>query len=104
MGKKEKHLTLQAAMLSAAGIVGTMLWRKKDIVKATLQLRKYPEGWVRMQCNPEVYLTKTSEKSKKNLFEYLSASPFHFVDQIADGYFWMNQKEEILRGKCIPAE
>ena len=40
--------------------------------------------------------TKKTDKSKENLFEYLRQSPWRLVDQVADGYFWMNEKEEIL--------
>lgn len=94
--KKEKKLTLQAAALSAVGIAGTVLWQKKDLLKAIIQLRQYPEGWVLIQKEPEVFLTKISEASKENLFAYLDKSPWRFVDQVADGYFWMNSREEVL--------
>ncbi|MFR6291679.1 MAG: hypothetical protein ACLUKQ_09520 [Peptococcaceae bacterium] len=94
--KKEKKLTWQAAVLSAAGIAGTVLWQKKDLVKAIAQLHRYPNGWVLLQREPEVFLTKQTDKSKENLFEYLRQSPWRLVDQVADGYFWMNEKEEIL--------
>ena len=67
-GKKKAR----AAVLSVAGLAGTMLWQKKDWLKAMVQLRQYPDGWVVIQRNPEVFLTRTSEKSKENLFEYLS--------------------------------
>ena len=94
--KKEKTLTAGAAVLSVAGVAGTMLWQKKDVLKAMAQLRRYPEGWMVIQKRPEIFLTKTSEKSKQNLFEYLSQSRWRLVDRVADGYFWMNDKEEIL--------
>lgn len=94
--KRETKLTAKAAALSVAGVVGTVLWQKKDTLKAIVQLRQYPEGWVLIQKSPEVFLTKVNEKSKANLFEYLSQSPWRLVDQVADGYFWMNSKEEIL--------
>jgi len=94
--KKESHLTTRAALLSAAGLVGTMLWQKKDVLKAIVQLRQYPEGWVMIQKEPEVFLTRTNEASKENLFDYLATSPWRLVDQVADGYFWINQQEEIL--------
>jgi len=94
--KKEKKLTAGAAVLSVAGVAGTMLWQKKDVLKAIAQLRRYPEGWMLIQKRPEIFLTKMTEKSKKNLFEYLGQSRWRLVDQVADGYFWMNKKEEIL--------
>ena len=93
---KESKLTLKAAALSVAGIAGTMLWQKKDLLKAIVQLRQYPDGWVLLQKKPEVFLTKMTEKSKQTLFAYLDKSPWRLVDQVADGYFWMNDKEEIL--------
>jgi hypothetical protein len=96
MGKKETNLTAKAAAVSAVSIVGTMLWQKKDLLKAMVKLRQYPEGWVLVQKKPEVFLTKVHEKSKQNLFAYLRQSPWRLVDQVADGYFWMNSNEEIL--------
>ena len=93
---KNKKFTAKTVLLSTVGVVGTVLWQKKDFVKALVQLRKYPEGWVEIQHTPEVFLTKINEKSKENLFEYLAQSPWRLVDQVADGYFWMNSKEEIL--------
>lgn len=69
---------------------------KKDIIKAVTQLRKYPEGWVQIQQEPETFLTKTSDKSRENLFEYIRRGQWRLVDQVADGYFWMNSREEIL--------
>lgn len=94
--KTEKKLTAGAAFLSVAGVAGTMLWQKKDQLKAILQLRQYPDGWVLIEKQPEVFLTRINEKGKENLFAYLSQSPWRLVDQVADGYFWINSKEEIL--------
>lgn len=85
-----------AAMLSAVGIVGSVLWQKKDLLKAVAQLRKYPEGWVQIQHKPEVFLTKVNEKSRDNLFEHIRQGQWRLVDHVADGYFWMNSKEEVL--------
>lgn len=86
----------QAAMLSAAGILGSVLWQKKDVVKAIVQLRQYPEGWVKIQQSPEAFLTKANEKSRENLFEHIGSSQWRLVDHVADGFFWMNEKEEVL--------
>ena len=94
--RKNKKVTVKTVLFSTVGVVGTVLWQKKDLVKAFVQLRKYPEGWVEIQRTPEVFLTKINERSKENLFEYLAQSPWRLVDQVADGYFWMNSKEEIL--------
>ena len=93
---KNKKVTVKTVLFSTVGVVGTVLWQKKDLVKAFVQLRKYTEGWVEIQRTPEVFLTKINERSKENLFEYLAQSPWRLVDQVADGYFWMNSKEEIL--------
>lgn len=93
MGKEK---AFQAAVLSAAGLLGSVLWQKKDFLKALVQLQQYPEGWVKIQCQPEVFMTRMSEKSRENLFEYLGQSQWRLVDHVADGYFWMNSKEEIL--------
>lgn len=91
-----KGKAIQAAALSAAGLLGSVLWQKKDLLKALVQLQQYPEGWVKIQCKPEVFLTRTSEKSRENLFAYLGQSQWRLVDHVADGYFWMNSREEIL--------
>lgn len=93
---KEKKLSIPAAMLSAAGIAGTVLWQKKDWVKCIAALHKNPAGWVRLQEEPEVYITKATEEGKDALFAYLSTSQWHLADHIADGFFWINKKEEIL--------
>lgn len=91
-----KGKAVHAAALSAVGIVGSVLWQKKDLLKAIAQLHKYPEGWVQIQHTPEVFLTKTSEKNKENLFEHIRHGQWRLVDHVADGYFWMNSREEVL--------
>ena len=93
---KEKKLSVPAAIISAVGIAGTVLWQKKDWVKCVLQLQKNPAGWVLMAEEPEVYITKATEEGKDGLFAHLSTSQWHFADQVADGFFWINAKEEIL--------
>ena len=91
-----KGKAAQAAVLSAAGILGSVLWQKKDLLKAVAQLRKYPEGWVQIQQTPEVFLTKVREKSRDNLFEHIGQGGWRLVVLVADGYFWMNSREEVL--------
>ena len=91
-----KGNTMRAAVLSAAGILGSVLWQKKDVLKAVAQLKKYPEGWVQIQHSPEVFLTKINEKSRQNLFEHIRHGQWRLVDHVADGYFWMNSREEVL--------
>ena len=91
-----KGKAAQAAALSAAGIFGSMLWQQKDMLKAVMQLRKYPDGWVQVHHAPEVFLTKASEKSRKNLFEHIQDGGWRLVDRVADGYFWINGREEVL--------
>lgn len=94
--KKEKKLSVPAAMISAVGIAGTVLWHKKDWVKCIAQLHKDPAGWILIEQEPEVYITKATDAGKESLFAYLSTSQWHLADQIADGFFWINEKEEIL--------
>ncbi len=91
-----REKAFHAAALSAVGILGSVLWQKKDILKAFTQLHQYPEGWVKIQQTPEVFLTKINEKSRENLFEHIRHGQWRLVDHVADGYFWMNSKEEIL--------
>ena len=43
---KENKLSVPAAMISAVGIAGTVLWQKKDWVKCVASLHKNPAGWV----------------------------------------------------------
>ena len=93
---KSARRHVRAAVLSATGLVGTVLWQKKDLLKAAVQLKRNPDGWQQVQESPEIFLTDSKETSKENLFCYLSNSPWRLVDQVADGYFWINRKEEIL--------
>ena len=93
---KDNKLSVPAAMISAVGIAGTVLWQKKDWVKCVASLHKNPAGWVLMSREPEVYITKATDDGKTGLFEYLSTSQWHLADQIADGFFWLNENEEIL--------
>ena len=93
---KEGKLSVPAAMLSAVGIAGTVLWHQKDWIKCVATLRKNPAGWVLIEEEPEVYITKATDEGKEGLFAYLSTSRWHLADQIADGFFWINEKEEIL--------
>lgn len=93
---KEKKLSVPAAMISAVGIAGTVLWQKKDWVKCVAALHKNPAGWVLMEQEPEIYITKATEAGKEGLFAHLSTSSWHLADQIADGFFWINENEEIL--------
>lgn len=93
---KDNKLSVPAAMISAVGIAGTVLWQKKDWVKCVATLHKNPAGWVLINDDPEVYITKATEAGKEGLFTYLSTSQWHFADQIADGFFWINENEEIL--------
>lgn len=94
--KKEKKVSVPAAMISAVGLVGTVLWNKKDWVKCVVQLHKHPDDWVMIEQEPEIYITKATEAGKDSLFAYLSTSQWHLADQIADGFFWINEQEEIL--------
>ncbi len=91
-----KGKAAQAAALSAVGILGSVLWQKKDMLKAVAQLRKYPEGWIQIHHMPEAFLTKDSERSRENLFEHIGQGGWRLVDHVADGYFWMNSREEVL--------
>ncbi len=93
---KDKKLSVPAAMISAVGIAGTVLWQKKDWVKCVASLHKNPAGWVLMSHEPEVYITKATEEGKEGLFAHLTTSQWHLADQIADGFFWINENEEIL--------
>ena len=93
---KETKLSVPAAMISAVGIAGTVLWKKKDWLKCVAILHKNPTGWVLMNDEPEVYITKATEDGKMGLFAHLSSSQWHLADQIADGFFWINENEEIL--------
>lgn len=61
-----------------------------------MQLHKHPDDWVMIEQEPEIYITKATEAGKDSLFAYLSTSQWHLADQIADGFFWINEQEEIL--------
>ena len=51
---KDNKLSVPAAMISAVGIAGTVLWQKKDWVKCVASLHKNPAGWVLMSREPRV--------------------------------------------------
>ncbi len=40
---KNKKVTVKTVLFSTVGVVGTVLWQKKDLVKAFVQLRKSVE-------------------------------------------------------------
>ena len=61
---KDNKLSVPAAMISAVGIAGTVLWQKKDWVKCVASLHKNPAGWVLMSREPEVYITKATDDGK----------------------------------------
>lgn len=95
--QSRKAVRAGAAFCSAVmGVVGTLVWKKKDLLKAAALLGSKARFYVRIQKDPEVYLTKNNGDSQSELFAYLSTGPWRLVDQVADGYFWMNAREEIL--------
>lgn len=96
MLKKENKFAVKVITLSSVGIVTKLLWEKKSVLEAIVRLHQHPLSWVLIKKEPEVFLTKAQEASKKNLFAYLDKSSWRLVDQISDKYFWMNSQEEII--------
>lgn len=97
MGKEErKKLNFLAVFSGAVGLAGAIAWSKKDLAKGVIGLRKNKGGWVQISQEPAIYLTKVDEFSQQALFGHLSDGDWRLVDQIADGYFWLNGQDQIL--------
>ena len=74
------------------------MWSKRDIAKGVMSLKKSGNpGWAKISDEPEVYLTASTEEGQQALFDYLGqTTAWRLVDHIADGFFWINECEEIL--------
>lgn len=85
------------ALLSGM-VAGAIVWSKRDVAKGIMALKKVSSpGWVKITEEPEVYLTAAGEEGQKALFDHLGqTTPWRLVDHVADGFFWLNECEEIL--------
>ena len=74
------------------------MWSKRDVAKGVMSLKKSGNpGWAKISDEPEVYLTASTEEGQQALFDYLGqTTSWRLVDHIADGFFWINECEEIL--------
>lgn len=93
-GSKRANLV---ALLSGA-VAGAIMWSKRDVAKGVMSLKRSGNpGWAKITEEPEVYLTAANEEGQQALFDYLSqTTSWRLVDHIADGFFWINECEEIL--------
>ena len=93
-GSKRANLV---ALLSGA-VAGAIMWSKRDVAKGVMSLKKSGNpGWAKISDEPEVYLTASTEEGQQALFDYLGqTTAWRLVDHIADGFFWINECEEIL--------
>lgn len=97
MAKEEgKKLNLLAIFSGAVGLAGAIAWSKKDLAKGVMGLQKKKVDWVQINQEPAVYLTKADQLSRQALFDHLGESDWRLVDQIADGFFWLNSQDQIL--------
>ena len=97
MAKEGSRRANVLALLSGA-VAGAIMWSKRDGAKGVMSLKKPGNpGWAKISDEPEVYLTASTEAGQQALFDYLGQStPWRLVDHIADGFFWINDCEEIL--------
>lgn len=93
-GSKRANLV---ALLSGA-VAGAIMWSKRDVAKGVMSLKRSGNpGWAKITEEPEVYLTTATEEGQQALFDYLGqTTSWRLVDHIADGFFWINECEEIL--------
>lgn len=91
-GKK----TLLYSATATAGLVGTVIWQKRDLLKAVALLTNKDKKWVLIDTEPETYMTSNKEEAQEQLFAYFTEHNWRLADQIADGYFWLNDNEEII--------
>lgn len=94
--KKGKKINVALLSSAMAGVVSTVIWKKKDLLKAAALLSSRSKGWVKIAQEPETYMTRNTEEDQDKLFAYLGQSSWRLVDQVADGYFWINEQEEII--------
>ncbi len=100
MKKRVIGLTL---LLGAAGAVGFV---KKELVKGIIDLEK-PQGdlFVRLdQDGALVYLCKNTSKSEDMLMDWVARNGWNKADQVGEGYFFINDKQETLllnREPCL---
>ena len=102
MFKKDKEKesknskTLLYSATAAMGVVGTVIWQKRDLLKAVALLTNRKTKWVQIDTEPETYMTANKLEAQEELFAYFSSHGWRFADQIADGFFWLNDNDEII--------
>lgn len=98
MTKKDGGKKANLVALVSGVVAGAIMWSKRDVAKGVMALKKSSSpGWSKISREPEVYLTLANEASQEALFDHLGESTsWRLVDHIADGYFWINDCEEIL--------
>ena len=56
----------------------------------------YKKKWVQIDTEPETYMTANKSEAQEELFAYFTAHGWRFADQIADGFFWLNDNDQII--------
>ncbi len=92
---KSKNVGTIAFLTTA--LAGRVLWAKRGLLKGIVRLKCQKKKFVKIKEKPATFLTKADENSKEELFCYLTEnSAWRLVDHIANGYFWLNEREEVL--------
>lgn len=100
---ENNNKTLLYSATATVGVLGTVVWQKRDLLKAVALLTNRKKKWVKIDTEPETYMTANKPDSQQELFDYFSSYNWRFIDEIADGYFWLNDNDEIilLRQKTV---
>lgn len=89
---KKKLLSL--ALMAGAGVVG---YAKRDLLQGIINVEK-PNGdvFVRLGEDELTYLCKNDSKSEDMLLEWVLYNGWKKADQIGEGLFFINDKQETL--------
>ena len=88
--------TLLYSATATMGVIGTVVWQKRDLLKAVALLTNPKTKWVQIDAEPETYMTANKSEDQEELFDYFRLHGWRFADQIADGHFWLNDNDEII--------
>jgi len=92
----KNNKTLLYSATATMGVLGTVVWQKRDLLKAVALLTNRKKKWVQIDTEPETYMTANKSEAQEELFAYFTAHGWRFADQIADGFFWLNDNDQII--------
>ncbi len=91
----KKRVVCLTLLLGAASIVGYV---KRDVVKGIIDLEK-PQGdlFARLDDNGSLaYICKNVSKSEDMLLDWVEYNGWEKVDQVGEGFFFINKDQETL--------